>query len=295
MKRGFRKAVALWLVFAGGAYALALHWWGLAPLAPTGHGLPGGLVVAARGFARGGETRLPGLRLLPSTPASAGMPAPPQTPAPQSEPAPVPTPAPPLSVQLDVPLILQTPELPNGCEATCLAMALQYCGLETDKMALAYGGIPRQDFAQRRYWTEGGDPNKVYAGEPGGYGYYCFPPVLVNAANRQLAIGDVAGTATDASGAAEEDLVKFLADGTPVIVWLTVDDAPPRRNPDATWLIAGTEQEHVPYSNLHVMVMTGYDEENFYVCDPLGRHSEMPRGQFMALFRQMERRAVVIE
>ena len=40
-------------------------------------------------------------------------------------------------ILLDVPTILQKPELPRGCEVTSLAMMLNYAGIEVNKMELA--------------------------------------------------------------------------------------------------------------------------------------------------------------
>ena len=52
----------------------------------------------------------------------------------------------PEAVLLDVPVVYQWPEMPNGCEATALTMLLQYYGFAADKLSVAYDYIPRSDF-----------------------------------------------------------------------------------------------------------------------------------------------------
>ena len=48
----------------------------------------------------------------------------------------------PEAVLLDVPVVYQWPEMPNGCEATALTMLLQYYGFAADKLSVAYDYIP---------------------------------------------------------------------------------------------------------------------------------------------------------
>ena len=48
-------------------------------------------------------------------------------------------------IHLPVPLILQNPELPNGCEITSLCMLLRYLGFDADKCLLADNYLPRTE------------------------------------------------------------------------------------------------------------------------------------------------------
>lgn len=197
--------------------------------------------------------------------------------------------------RLDVPLILQNPELPNGCEATALAMVLTYHGYDADKLSLAYDYIPLEDFVEEDGRRTGGNPALVYPGDPGGTGYYCLPRVVAGAANRYLSRqSGAAHVARNATGADEDDLKAHIAAGRPVLVWCTVDGEAPRTNPDTAWYLSDTGELYEPYSNLHVVVLSGYDEENFYISDPQGLRESVPIGAFMENYRQMGSRAVTI-
>jgi predicted double-glycine peptidase len=43
------------------------------------------------------------------------------------------------------------------------------------------------------------------------------------------------------------------------------------------------------------MVLSGVDEEKFYVTDPLNYNTGVPRAQFMKIYRQLGSRAVVLK
>lgn len=196
---------------------------------------------------------------------------------------------------LDVPLIEQTPELPNGCEATSLAMVLQYHGYPAEKLELAYEYIPRQDFAAGYRTTIGGDPEEVYPGNPGtAQGYYCFPPVVVEGAGAYLEANGGAHRAYDVSGADESQLLEYLAAGWPVMVWQTTDQQPPALREDLAWQLSGTGEVYVPYGNLHVTVLFGYNQDHFYLANPHGQLVEMDRGLLMQDYQAMGSRAVVV-
>ena len=75
-----------------------------------------------------------------------------------------------------VPVILQNPELPNGCEITTLTAVLNYYGAETSKLEMDQNYLPKQSFEYNMKKKYGPNPNQVYGGEPreSRKGYICF-------------------------------------------------------------------------------------------------------------------------
>lgn len=76
-----------------------------------------------------------------------------------------------------VPVLLQKPELPAGCEATAAAMLLGAYGYAVSKEEMARA-IPRAPFEKRDGRVYGPDPRDMYAGDPfsaEGYGVYADP------------------------------------------------------------------------------------------------------------------------
>ena len=132
----------------------------------------------------------------------------------------------PEAVLLDVPVVYQWPEMPNGCEATALTMLLQYYGFAADKLSVAYDYIPRSDFTYTWFSTYGPDPASAYAGDPALFGFYCLAPAVAEGANRYLAEQDSTLRAVDISGADGYVLRRSIAQGRPVVVWATIGFEP---------------------------------------------------------------------
>lgn len=195
-------------------------------------------------------------------------------------------------ILLNVPQVLQNPELPNGCEITSCCEVLRYLGFDADKCDLADHYLPR---SERWY---GADPDEVYMGDPHKddgtpeEGYYCFAGPIVQAANTYLARHGGGYTAHDLTGAEEADLVAQLTKGRPVIFWASLhfDDI---GFADVEPYSLAKGGVHRVFHTLHCMVLCGVSDSHFTVADPLDFNRTVPRDRFMRVYRQLGSRAVV--
>ncbi|MFV0411727.1 MAG: C39 family peptidase [Oscillospiraceae bacterium] len=200
-----------------------------------------------------------------------------------------------LGAELMVEAILQYPEFPNGCEATSLAIVLQYLWFDVDKETIAYEYLENDPFTWEDGYLYAPNPEIAYAGNPASsLGFYCFEKPVANAANLFLADTQSTRRATSLYGASEEDLLNTLDKGFPVIVWKSIDNKPPYTSSNFSWYLRGTETVYIPYTNLHVLVLRGYTETEFLLSDPLGREETIERELFMELFTAFGGRAVYI-
>lgn len=198
-----------------------------------------------------------------------------------------------MEILLDVPQILQNPELPNGCEITSLCQLLRYLGYDADKCELADRYLPR---SERWY---GADPDKVYMGNPHlddgspETGYYCFAGPVAEAARRYLAEHGGGYTPADLTGADEAALVAQLEAGRPFVFWATLHFADVQYDACGAYPLAGGG-EHRVFHTLHCMVCCGVDDDCFTVADPLDFNRRVPRARFMEVYRQLGSRALVL-
>jgi uncharacterized protein YvpB len=158
----------------------------------------------------------------------------------------------PLSVRLEVPLIMQLPELPTGCEATATAMMLQYAGSPLTKLTVAtempYSSDPSQGFVGNPFTEDG---------------FTIYPQALMPLVYAQL------GSAVDLTGATLADLRDFLQAGRPVCCWIADD-----------------------WGYVHCVVVTGYEDNSFYLNDPLEGYRTLNASEFEQLWTNNARRAL---
>ncbi len=192
-----------------------------------------------------------------------------------------------------VPLMMQRPELPKGCEVTSLAMVINYCGVTVDKMelaeAVAKDPAPLEEKNGQVYW---GNPNVGFVGEMTsdsprvpGFGVYHKP---IHALLTQY----FPNSAVDLTGCEFEDLLAFINNDSPVWVITNATYAKLPESAFVTWQ-SDTGEVRTTYQE-HAVVITGYDAHFVYFNDPLGNATKAPKTGFIEAWVQMGRQAVAV-
>lgn len=197
-------------------------------------------------------------------------------------------------VLIDVPLILQYPELARGCEVTSLAMLLNYDNKEVNKLELAKK--VKKEEAQYSQDKDGrifyGNPYDGFVGDMynwnnRGYGVYHGPIA-------ELAKEYSGDKVIDLTGLEFEEILQFIERGNPV--WI-ITNATYKPLPEESFEIWHTKTGIVKITKkLHSVVISGYDKENVYFNDPLSntKNRKMNKEEFKKAWEQMGNQAVVI-
>jgi uncharacterized protein YvpB len=201
--------------------------------------------------------------------------------------------------QIQVPLINQYPDLPCGCEIASAVSVIQYNGLNVPLTTFAdefitYDAEFYHDDLENLW---GPDPNKVFVGDPFGWGYGCYPDVLAESMNSYFAAVGGGLSAHPASLLSEEELETLVEGGVPVIVWATLDMvAFDYRNP-SVWYLKDSGEEFTWYKNSHTLVLCGFDDDVFYFMDPNDKTEIVAYGRelFMKRYSQAGAKAVIVK
>ncbi|MDR1014834.1 MAG: C39 family peptidase, partial [Coriobacteriales bacterium] len=131
-------------------------------------------------------------------------------------------------VRLDVPLFLQLPGYPTGCEAASVAMMLSHAGYD----------VSIEDVVRAMPY-HGSNPDLGFVGNPRTWsGVTIYPPALLGT------VRSYAGSAVDLTGASLDTFKAYLRAGKAIACWIRYG------------------------SGLHCVAITGFDEQNFYYNDP---------------------------
>ena len=191
------------------------------------------------------------------------------------------------AAKLNVKNILQNPALPNGCEVTSLAIALNYHGFNVTKETLSDDHLPKGAIGKT-------SPYVAFIGNPrNDNSWYCYSPVIVKCAKNYLTAQNADYEPMDLTGSSPSALYTQVANGHPVIFWATLSMSSPKYyTPD--WNINGVH--YTKYENLHCMVLTGYDMEKklVYVADPLRGNVTYNMSTFETRYAQLMKQAVII-
>lgn len=201
----------------------------------------------------------------------------------------------PKEVYIKVESLMQNPELPNGCEIVSLTAVLNYYGYSVSKLDMADKYLPKEEFKWVNGKRFGPDPFKIYAGNPRSKtsGWYTFAPTIVEATENYMLTQVKKTIAKDISGSNQKDLLEYLDNGKPIVVWTTLDLSKPILK--SHWYLSDTGEYHSAYTNLHSVVLHGYKDGKVYVMDPLKGHVEYDMNKFFKSYKEMGKHALVLE
>lgn len=194
-----------------------------------------------------------------------------------------------------VPVVMQKPELPNGCEITSLTAVLNGLGFNLTKENMADNYLPQEPFHRKDGKLYGADPNKAYAGNPRDkIAWFSYAPPIIEAANKVFAEFGGNYTPVDLTGSTREQIVAELDKGYPVVIWVTLDLSPPKVT--SSWYLNDTGELFKAPVNLHCVVLNGYNSANntVHVMNPLQGQVTYDADSFFASYDALGTHALVI-
>ncbi|WP_299512347.1 C39 family peptidase [uncultured Rummeliibacillus sp.] len=197
--------------------------------------------------------------------------------------------------RIEVPVVLQNPQLPHGCEITAMTAAFNYYGLNLSKMKMAKKYLPTEEIVDKNGKRIGPDPNKAYAGNPADKltGTYIFAPAITKTAKKVARDYKSNLQVTNLTGASKKKIIETVQQGIPVMMWVTLDLSKPKKKEG--WYIKGTDRKPKMYRNLHVVVLTGYEDDKVIVMDPLHGYVSHDTTKFFKSYKEMGSQAISIE
>ncbi|QDQ03327.1 hypothetical protein FOH38_06680 [Lysinibacillus fusiformis] len=198
--------------------------------------------------------------------------------------------------ELDVPIVMQNPELPHGCEITSLTAVLNYYGMNVTKLEMADTYLPKQEFSIIGGQRFGPDPEHAFAGDPRdkANGMYVFAAPIVKAAQAAIIDKQADLRVTDKSGASQQEILKLVQEGVPVVMWVTLDLSAPKTKASKGWIYEGETTKRKGYVNLHAVVLTGHLGGKVVVMDPLKGYVTYNEDQFFKSYQELNAQAVAV-
>jgi len=198
--------------------------------------------------------------------------------------------------ELDVPVVMQNPELPHGCEITSLTAVLNYYGVNVTKLEMADTYLPKQKISTVDGQRFGPNPHQAFAGDPRdkANGMYVFAAPIVKAAEAAIAEKQANLRVTNMSKASQDEILQLVREGVPVVTWVTLDLSKPNTNAAKGWIYKGETTPREAYMNLHAVVLTGHLGNKVVVMDPLKGYVTYNVDQFFKSYKELGEQAVAL-
>lgn len=189
-------------------------------------------------------------------------------------------------------------DIPTGCEAVSTVAVLKYYGVNITAEGFIDEFLPKMDFYKKNGKVYGADPTEKFAGNPyenGSLGCYCE---VIEEALRSMQESNYKGT-ENLSVKAKRGLslselaVTYVTDDKPVIIWATIDM---QESSDGFTYYLENGEEYVWRACEHCVVLCGYDDDNYYIMDPLkeGKIVKYSKSLVEQRYKEMGEQAVII-
>ena len=191
-------------------------------------------------------------------------------------------------VELDAQPVLQNPELPTGCEVTTLTAALNYLGYPVDKLTMADQYLTRAEPYQATF-------GEAFIGSPhDANAWGCYAPVIVETAQKYLDEQGNGEVAQNLTGCSLKTLLWEVANGNPVITWVTINLT--SRVEERYYWTTPKGEDAVFLINEHCVLLCGYDlnANTVTVCDPLEGKIQYDMDKFENRYQLVYQQAVVL-
>ena len=166
---------------------------------------------------------------------------------------------------LSVPYISQKGKLATGCELVSAAMVLNYYGKNVSVEDVVEA-TPHTDLTETQNGLTGKHPSQSFIGDPHSPdGFGCYAPVVTSVMNSFLP--ESGKKAINLTGAELEELaLNRVANGSPVILWATMNMKEPR--PGKSWTLTGTGETFRWIAGEHCLVLVGFNKDSYFFNDP---------------------------
>lgn len=190
-----------------------------------------------------------------------------------------------------VPVVLQKPIFPTGCEITSLTAIFDYYGETITKEEMAEKHLNKAPLRYENGKRMGPNPQEAFPGEPTDpKGIYIFPEGIIDSIHSYSAAIGKDYTAVNLTGASIEEIEDMVKNGLPILTWITRDlDTPIIRG---GWWIDGTNEYHHLIQNEHAVVLTGVTEDTVTIMDPLQGNVTHDKISFFKSFESLGKKAV---
>lgn len=189
--------------------------------------------------------------------------------------------------------------IPTGCESVSTVAVLRYYGVNITPKYFIENYLPMEGFYKENGRVYGANPREAFAGNPyesGSLGCYCE---VIEKACLNMLESNYKGTGNlkvkTIEGTSLLELAQtYVSENKPVIIWATMDM---KESYDGFTYYLKNGEKYVWKAGEHCMVLCGYDDENYYIMDPLkdGKIVGYKKSLVETRYGEMGKQAVLIE